>query len=55
MNTAMYSHKFTAKHLRIVQEELEYTILGPQGAGKLACGDEGELRLQGLSPDHNRS
>lgn len=41
MNTAMYAHKFTAKHLRIVQEELEYMVLGPQGAGKLACGDEG--------------
>jgi phosphopantothenoylcysteine synthetase/decarboxylase len=43
MNTAMYAHKFTAKHLRVVEEELEYKVLGPQGAGRLACGDEGEF------------
>jgi len=41
----MYQHPFTAKHLRIVQEELHYLVLGPQGAGKLACGDEGKLGL----------
>ncbi|WWC89303.1 uncharacterized protein L201_004224 [Kwoniella dendrophila CBS 6074] len=45
MNTHMYQHKFTAKHLRIVQEELEYLILGPQGGGKLACGDEGPGKM----------
>ena len=42
MNTHMYQHPFTAKHLAVVQEELGYLILGPQGTGKLACGDEGE-------------
>ena len=41
MNTHMYQHKFTAKHLRVVQEELDYMVLGPQGTGTLACGDEG--------------
>ncbi|WRT66390.1 uncharacterized protein IL334_003345 [Kwoniella shivajii] len=45
MNTHMYQHKFTSKHLRIIQEELEYLILGPQGAGKLACGDEGPGKM----------
>ncbi|WVR07056.1 hypothetical protein IAU60_004095 [Kwoniella sp. DSM 27419] len=45
MNTHMYQHKFTAKHLRIVQEELEYLVSGPQGAGKLACGDEGPGKM----------
>jgi phosphopantothenoylcysteine decarboxylase len=41
MNTFMYQHPFTADHLKIVQERLGYMILGPQGAGTLACGDEG--------------
>ncbi|WVF71395.1 hypothetical protein IAT40_006199 [Kwoniella sp. CBS 6097] len=45
MNTHMYQHKFTAKHLKIVQEELEYLVLGPQGAGTLACGDEGPGKM----------
>ena len=43
MNTMMYQHRLTAKHLKIVQEELGYLILGPQGTGKLACGDDGEF------------
>ncbi|WVW83934.1 hypothetical protein I302_105957 [Kwoniella bestiolae CBS 10118] len=45
MNTHMYQHKFTAKHLRILQEQLEYLILGPQGGGILACGDEGPGKM----------
>ncbi|OCF40317.1 phosphopantothenoylcysteine decarboxylase [Kwoniella heveanensis CBS 569] len=45
MNTHMYQHKFTAKHLKIVQEELEYLVLGPQGAGTLACGDQGPGKM----------
>ncbi|WWC62173.1 uncharacterized protein I303_104766 [Kwoniella dejecticola CBS 10117] len=45
MNTHMYQHKFTAKHLRIIQEELEYFVLGPQGGGVLACGDEGPGKM----------
>jgi phosphopantothenoylcysteine synthetase/decarboxylase len=42
MNTHMYQHPFTADHLKTVQERLGYMISGPQGAGILACGDEGE-------------
>ncbi|WWC70181.1 uncharacterized protein I206_104130 [Kwoniella pini CBS 10737] len=45
MNTHMYQHKFTSKHLRIIQEELEYFVLGPQGGGVLACGDEGPGKM----------
>ncbi|WVQ67630.1 uncharacterized protein L199_005833 [Kwoniella botswanensis] len=45
MNTHMYQHKFTAKHLRILQEQLEYLILGPQGSGILACGDDGPGKM----------
>ncbi|KAI5477421.1 phosphopantothenoylcysteine decarboxylase [Pseudohyphozyma bogoriensis] len=40
MNTHMYSHPFTAKQLKIVQEELGYEVFGPIGK-KLACGDIG--------------
>ena len=43
MNTHMYSHPLTAEHLKVVQEKLDYMVLGPQGAGRLACGDEGEF------------
>ena len=42
MNTHMYQHPLTADHLKVAQDRLGYRILGPQGAGKLACGDEGE-------------
>lgn len=42
MNTYMYQHAFTAQHLEKVQSELGYEVSGPQGAGTLACGDEGE-------------
>lgn len=42
MNTHMYQHPFTADHLKTVQERLGYMVLGPQGTGKLACGDDGE-------------
>ena len=41
MNTHMYQHPLTADHLRVVQDKLGYMVSGPQGAGKLACGDEG--------------
>lgn len=40
MNTHMYSHPFTAKQLRIVQEELGYEVHGPIEK-LLACGDLG--------------
>ncbi|WWD17276.1 hypothetical protein CI109_101716 [Kwoniella shandongensis] len=45
MNTNMYSHPFTAKHLKVVREELGYLISGPQDGGKLACGDEGAGKM----------
>ncbi|WVQ80730.1 hypothetical protein IAT38_002835 [Cryptococcus sp. DSM 104549] len=45
MNTHMYQHKFTAKHLAIVQKELNYLVSGPQGTGTLACGDEGPGKM----------
>jgi phosphopantothenoylcysteine synthetase/decarboxylase len=45
MNTHMYSHPFTAEHLLSLQQKLGYLISGPQGAGMLACGDEGEVIL----------
>lgn len=44
MNTFMYSHPLTARHLDLIKEVLGYHILGPQGANsgrKLACGDIG--------------
>ncbi|KAK4684995.1 phosphopantothenoylcysteine decarboxylase, partial [Tremellales sp. Uapishka_1] len=45
MNTQMYIHPFTAKHLRVIQEELQYMVLGPQEAGTLACGDDGPGKM----------
>ncbi|KAK8864428.1 hypothetical protein IAR55_001676 [Kwoniella newhampshirensis] len=45
MNTHMYEHPFTARHLKVIQEELGYLVSGPQGAGKLACGDEGPGKM----------
>ena len=45
MNTHMYQHPLTADHLRVAQDKLGYMVLGPQGAGRLACGDEGGLRI----------
>jgi phosphopantothenoylcysteine synthetase/decarboxylase len=45
MNTHMYSHPFTAEHLLSLEEKLGYLISGPQGAGKLACGDEGQYQF----------
>lgn len=41
MNTHMYSHPLTAKHLKMVREELGYEVHGPIGK-TLACGDVGE-------------
>ncbi|WVQ72446.1 hypothetical protein IAR50_001998 [Cryptococcus sp. DSM 104548] len=45
MNTHMYQHRLTAKHLAVVQEELGYLVSGPQGAGRLACGDDGPGKM----------
>jgi phosphopantothenoylcysteine decarboxylase len=49
----MYSHPFTAEHLESLQRKLGYLISGPQGAGMLACGDEGEYGMdsEGVVPD----
>ncbi|KAJ9124012.1 hypothetical protein QFC22_000804 [Naganishia vaughanmartiniae] len=41
MNTFMYTHPITAKHLKVVIEELGYKVIGPQGSKGLACGDIG--------------
>lgn len=46
MNTHMYSHPFTGEHLLLLEQKLGYLISGPQGAGMLACGDEGEFCQQ---------
>lgn len=40
MNTLMYMHPFTEKQLRVVREELHYTVHGPI-TKRLACGDLG--------------
>ncbi|EKM54381.1 uncharacterized protein PHACADRAFT_146269 [Phanerochaete carnosa HHB-10118-sp] len=40
MNTLMYQHPLTNEHLRIVEEVIEYTVVGPIGK-QLACGDVG--------------
>ncbi|KAE8538306.1 hypothetical protein D1P53_005648 [Cryptococcus gattii VGV] len=45
MNTHMYQHRLTAKHLAVVQDELGYIVSGPQGAGRLACGDDGPGKM----------
>ncbi|ODN82093.1 hypothetical protein L202_02407 [Cryptococcus amylolentus CBS 6039] len=45
MNTHMYQHRLTAKHLTIVQDELGYLVSGPQGGGRLACGDDGPGKM----------
>lgn len=45
MNTFMYTHPLTAKQLKIVTEELGYTVVGPQGSKGLACGDVGACAL----------
>lgn len=40
MNTHMYTHPLTAKHLKIVAEDIGYEVVGPIGK-ELACGDIG--------------
>ncbi|KAH7103199.1 flavoprotein [Auriculariales sp. MPI-PUGE-AT-0066] len=40
MNTFMYTHPLTEQHLRVVEDTLKYTVVGPIGKG-LACGDNG--------------
>lgn len=40
MNTLMYEHPLTGEHLRVIEEVIEYKVVGPIGK-KLACGDIG--------------
>ena len=40
MNTFMYGHPLTSEHIRVVQDTLKYTVMGPIGK-ELACGDVG--------------
>jgi phosphopantothenoylcysteine decarboxylase len=40
MNTHMWTHPFTLKHLTALQQELGYHIIQPISK-KLACGDVG--------------
>ncbi|TPX40454.1 hypothetical protein SeMB42_g05532 [Synchytrium endobioticum] len=40
MNTFMWNHHFTAKHLRILTDELGYRVIPPTSK-TLACGDTG--------------
>lgn len=45
MNTVMYEHPLTSRQEAFVRAVLGYYILGPQGAGKLACGDVGAGKM----------
>ncbi|BEI89909.1 uncharacterized protein CcaverHIS019_0212710 [Cutaneotrichosporon cavernicola] len=48
MNTFMYSHPLTQRHVQFLKDVLGYHILGPQGADsgrKLACGDVGAGKM----------
>ncbi|KZV59486.1 flavo protein [Peniophora sp. CONT] len=40
MNTLMYQHPLTARHLDVIREVIGYTVVGPISKG-LACGDVG--------------
>ncbi|KAG8715353.1 hypothetical protein FRC11_004523 [Ceratobasidium sp. 423] len=40
MNTHMYEHPLTARHLNIIKDVIGYTVVGPIGKA-LACGDIG--------------
>ncbi|KIR74276.1 hypothetical protein I310_01878 [Cryptococcus deuterogattii CA1014] len=42
MNTHMYQHRLTARHLTVVQEDLR---VPRQGGGRLACGDDGKYLM----------
>ena len=41
MNTAMWEHPLTGKHLGVVQQELQGRVVPPKGSSTLACGDTG--------------
>ncbi|KAI0036582.1 flavoprotein [Vararia minispora EC-137] len=40
MNTLMYDHPLTARHLQVIRDIIGYTVVGPISKG-LACGDVG--------------
>ncbi|QRV81890.1 Flavoprotein [Ceratobasidium sp. AG-Ba] len=40
MNTHMYEHPLTTRHLSVIQDTIGYTVVGPIGKA-LACGDIG--------------
>ncbi|RHZ68235.1 hypothetical protein Glove_296g38 [Diversispora epigaea] len=40
MNTYMWEHPFTSKHLRVLSDQLGFQIISPMSK-KLACGDTG--------------
>ncbi|GJE95450.1 flavoprotein [Phanerochaete sordida] len=40
MNTLMYEHPLTSEHIRIIEDVIEYNVVGPIGK-QLACGDVG--------------
>jgi phosphopantothenoylcysteine decarboxylase len=44
MNTFMYEHPLTARHLEVVNNEIGYNVVGPIEK-KLACGDVGGVPL----------
>lgn len=41
MNTSMWNHPLTSRHLSVLSDFLEYKIIDPIGK-KLACGDIGK-------------
>jgi phosphopantothenoylcysteine decarboxylase len=41
MNTHMWEHPFTQKHLTVLEKELGYAVVDPVSK-LLACGDRGE-------------
>jgi phosphopantothenoylcysteine decarboxylase len=48
MNTHMYTHPLTAKHLKVLKDEIGYEVVGPIGK-ELACGDVGTFSLPSSS------
>ena len=41
MNTCMWTHPLTVKQLKVLQEELNVTVVQPEDGKTLACGDVG--------------
>lgn len=47
MNTLMYEHPLTERHLKTIKDIIGYSVVGPIGK-KLACGDVGKPPKAGL-------